>query len=376
MKNFKIFPALAVLAFCGCTHSSVSDIDEAPVHVPGGISLEETAVLLSEIPLAHENLLEVYDAVSSSSGNGYDEEYLLSDLLTVPGKGVGGGATKSAGYSHPIKDLIEARLKERMASTKSPEAGVRAYLDALAGSGMQIYWPYSEEWDGISEPVITFDPGYGTETNYGLLGRDTVLVDENVARSRPVWVINRNDDSEYLPLEMLETRSSIPQQRTPSAAGKNRKLLLKSFKMLRNYDTWFGGASEFVFKCGSVDGFSASTEAELALYKPTVTDFVIVVKRRQLGQDIPFNSVIMTDFTNQLEKLALLITEDDGGTRTTWKCAATVKVQSKTYGFDLEIPYNEKDDIVWRGQVSAGYFQEEDVVTGRFGDVVVTFELL
>ena len=50
-------------------------------------------------------------------------------------------------------------------------------------------------------------------------------------------------------------------------------------------------------------------------------------------------------------------------------------IKSKSYGFDVDIPYNEKDDIVWRGQLSARYFEEEDVVSGRFGDVIVNFEL-
>ena len=44
--------------------------------------------------------------------------------------------------------------------------------------------------------------------------------------------------------------------------------------MRRNYDCWFAGASEFFFKVGSVEGFSASTEAELKLYNPQITDFM------------------------------------------------------------------------------------------------------
>ena len=52
-----------------------------------------------------------------------------------------------------------------------------------------------------------------------------------------------------------------------------------------------------------------------------------------------------------------------------------VKVQSKSYGITADIPYNEKDDIVWRGQLSTHFFEEEDVVTARFGDVRISFEL-
>ena len=71
-----------------------------------------------------------------------------------------------------------------------------------------------------------------------------------------------------------------------------------------------------------------------------------------------------------------MITEDDGGTVTSWKCAATVKYNSKSFGFDVEIPYRDKDDIVWRGQLSTNFFKGNNVVTGRFGDVRITFETL
>ena len=81
---------------------------------------------------------------------------------------------------------------------------------------------------------------------------------------------------------------------------------------------------------------------------------MIVIRRRDKGKTIPINTIIMTDFTNQLDKIAMLVTEDDGGTTTSWKCSASVKLQSKTYGFDLDMPYRDKDDIVWRGQLWQG----------------------
>ena len=38
------------------------------------VSLEEVAEILSCLPLQDEHMKDVHDAVSSSSGNGYDEE--------------------------------------------------------------------------------------------------------------------------------------------------------------------------------------------------------------------------------------------------------------------------------------------------------------
>ena len=114
----------------------------------------------------------------------------------------------------------------------------------------------------------------------------------------------------------------------------------------------------------------------MLLYSPTVTDFMVVVKRGQVGTPVPFNAVLVSDWTDQLENCAFLITEDDGGTRTTWKCSAMVKINSKSYGFDINIPFNTRDDIVWRGQLSRRFFEANTDVTGHFGDVDLIFEII
>lgn len=344
--------------------------------------LAEVARILSSLPLAQGQLNEVRDAVGASSGNGYDEEYMMRDLLRLPGAGVGDPEGKAAGrqYEKPLRELITEYLEAQAGSRAEGGAGdVQAWLDAMEASDIQIYWPFSEDWDGSTLPVITWDPGYGAESNYGyellrdadgrLVVRDSVVVTEAMAASRPVWVINRNDDSAFTPLDLFA--KAAPAASAPSM----RTLSIQSFKMMRQYDSWFGGASEFRIQCGAANGFKASTEAELKNYHPSITDFTLVVRRGQLGQELVINTPLMTDFSSAMEKMAFLVTEDDGGTRTSWKCSAVVKYNSKSYGFELEIPYNDKDDIVWRGQLASTFFQSEDLVTSRFGDVVITFAL-
>ena len=70
-----------------------------------------------------------------------------------------------------------------------------------------------------------------------------------------------------------------------------------------------------------------------------------------------------------------LLLEDDGGTRTSWKVDASVKYQSKGYGVTLEIPYNQRDDIIWRGSLTNQYFKKYAGEVIHFGGVDVTFEL-
>lgn len=349
------------------------------------------AMMLSELPIGHEQLQEVHEAVTSSSTNGYDEEYLMRDLFLNPGSGVGTifTDTKASHSFRPMKTLIEDYLRSKVATKGGDDADMTSYIEDMTGSGLQIYWPFSESWDGSSMPLMTFDPGTDSESNEGyevVVGSDgsrkvrKVLITEALARKRPVWVVNRNDDSGYKTLEMFRRENPDWGQGgtvTVKSDDKGvRSLLMKDFVMKRHYDSWFRGASEFFVKCGCVENFTASTEAEMRLYTPSVTDFMVVVKRSQLGMTIPFNALLISEWTPQLESIAFLVTEDDGGTRTSWKAETVVKVNSKSYGIVVDLPMNVRDEIVWRGSISSSFMEKYNGIASHFGDVDITFEIL
>lgn len=414
MKNLKKSVLAAVLPVllvsCEKTVGGDSSSDAA-----SPVTLDRVAAMLAALPLESEHLNEVHSAVSSSSGNGYDEEYTMSDLFASPGKGVGDSSTKASAaassYSRPLRELIREHVRSSV-STKASGGEVseygedaEAYLSALEKSDAQIYWPYSEDWDGKEAPVFTFDPDDGADVNVGyrVVKEDDgssrieeVEVDEAYAREHPVWVVNRNSDCGFTSLEIMRREHpewdngggalivggrrfglsepcAAPSAQAASAGLKT--LVLKEFTMKRNYDSWLAGGSEFFIKAGSVADFYASTEAELQLYTPQVTDFMIVVKRKQKGQALPFNTVIVSDWSEQLTHVAFMIVEDDGGTIEQWKCSAVVKIKSKSYGFDMSLPFNSRDDIVWRGQLSRKYIDATSNLVGHFGDVDITFEV-
>lgn len=389
----KVWPILylaLLLLPVSCDKTPVDEPDE-----PCAVSLDELAEAFARLPLEGEHLQEVHYAVSSSVEHGYDEEYTMSDLFRTPGAGVGSTQVETRAssdrWTHPVRDLLQDYFEEAYATRAgiAEHHSAADYIAALTQSDVQIYWPYSDDWDGISEPIITFDPGEDIDANIGFERMadgsvKQVVVTEETAMERPVWVINRNDDSTYMTLEMLRRQDPDwgrggtivvgPSTRAGDESA-TRTLILKSFEARRNYDCWFAGASEFFVKAGSIEDFTASTEAEMLLYTPTVTDFMVVMKRSEVGQKIPFNAVLVSEWTEQLQTLAFMITEDDGGTRTSWKCSAQVKVKSKTYGFDIELPFNSRDDIVWRGQLTRKYLEKNNRVEGHFGDVYLTFEI-
>lgn len=410
MKTDKLLCLLLLLS-CNRIPEPVEDRDNA------ALPLDQVAQMLSELPMEPVHFKEVHRAVSSSSGNGYDEEYMMRDLFASPGRGVGEEDSGKSGNSVeeqskslsdilPLRDLI-IQYAENRAATKASGFDPDIWLESLSSSDIQIYWPYSEDWDGETQPVFTYDPGDGSQVGVGWKvdtderGARTVRkieVDEKYAAAYPVWVVNRNSDSGYTSLDVMRREHPewdngggaliiggpvssrapgvpLPEEGT-KAASSVKTLILKDFTMRRHYDTWLAGGSEFFIKAGSVNDFVASTEAELQLYMPAVTDFMVVVKRKQLGQALPFNTVLVSDWTSQLTQVAFMIVEDDGGSLTQWKCSAVVKVASKSYGFDISLPFNTRDDIVWRGQLSRRYIEATDKIAGHFGDVDITFEVV
>lgn len=391
-----VFASVAVMATAGCVDLNEESSDDSAATY---IGLDEVAEILAMIPIDHGHLEEVHQAVASSSDNGYDEEYTMKNLFACPGAGVGDSPTKVTNeFAQPLRDLIEDYVySSHQTKSSLQKMAPEVFLDELMESDIQIYWPFSGEWDGTTPPVVTFDPEDGSEVNIGyrlVMGEDgyrhleEVEVDEDMAAEVPVWVVNRNSDAGYTTLEMMrredpqwgEGGGNIivrPKESVQSKShGSCKALVLKDFQMNRNFDSWFAGASEFFVKIGYLEDFTAMTEAEMRLYDPMITDFMIVVKRSQVGIPQDFNAVLMTGWSEDIDWCAFMITEDDGGTRTEWSTRAKVFVEGKSYGFELNIPLNMRDDVVWRGKLDYDWFDRQDGKSARFGDVELTFEVM
>ena len=254
MKTYGLY-LISALVLTGVLVSCETVDDDPQIHVDeeNYVELSEVAQLFAGIPIQQCHLQEVHDAVCSSSGNGYDEEYTMKSLFESPGSGVGESVdTRSADkYQKPLRSLIQEHLLSTKASGSLPDP--QRWLDELVRSDIQIYWPYSDNWDGVSFPIITFDPEDDSDANVGYRicvdksGRhavEEVIVDEAVAKSSPVWVINRNSDASFKTLEMLRKEdpnwgegggdivvlpSSVTRSKTASKA-----LVLKDFRMKNN----------------------------------------------------------------------------------------------------------------------------------------------
>ena len=379
MKNLIIALAATLFLFFSCDDVSreemLSSNGTADSEMILQVTPESVARMLSNLPLTLAQISEVKKAVDASSANGYDEEYPFSLVFSSPGTGVGEdpNITKATDGPLSLGNLIRERVSG--SATRSDD-----FIGELASSDLQIYWPYSDSWDEKSAPVITFVPSDGRESNVGFYSETLpdgsrivkeIMVDEAYAMSHPVWVVNFNQDSGAITPQMLAKKCFSGSETRATTSSKT--LRLKEFKAHRQYDPWLSGGSEFFIKIGSLKAFKADVVADLKLYNPEITDLMIKIKRGQVGRALRYNTILVSDWSEQLNESAFMLTEDDGGKMTTWKASGTVKIKSKSYGFEVELPYHRNDDIVWRGKLSSGYFQRYNGLPNRLGDVSVTF---
>lgn len=379
MKNLIIALAATLFLFFSCDDVSREEMLSSNGTTDSEMILQVTpesvARMLSNLPLTLAQISEVKKAVDASSANGYDEEYPFSLVFSSPGTGVGEdpNITKATDGPLSLGNLIRERVSGSV--TRSDD-----FIGELASSDLQIYWPYSDSWDEKSAPVITFVPSDGRESNVGFYSETLpdgsrivkeIMVDEAYAMSHPVWVVNFNQDSGAITPQMLAKKCFSGSETRATTSSKT--LRLKEFKAHRQYDPWLSGGSEFFIKIGSLKAFKADVVADLKLYNPEITDLMIKIKRGQVGRALRYNTILVSDWSEQLNESAFMLTEDDGGKMTTWKASGTVKIKSKSYGFEVELPYHRNDDIVWRGKLSSGYFQRYNGLPNRLGDVSVTF---
>ena len=53
-----------------------------------------------------------------------------------------------------------------------------------------------------------------------------------------------------------------------------------------------------------------------------------------------------------------------------------VKVNSKSYGIELDIPLYSRDDIVWRGTLTRSFIERNSGAPVRLGDATLVFEMI
>ena len=185
----------AILIFVSCNDIG-SDEYETNTHHYDDVHkrLKGTAYLLAESFNELNEINIIHSSIQRSILFGLDENLRFNEILdNKASKIIGDDLKRKLLNSNSI-----TKLGINLKSTNSQD--LRSFL---LENDLQIYWPYSEYWDGVTLPVITFIPEDITAgSNMGFkaifeggvfIGIDTIIVDEQFAIENPVWIINRNN---------------------------------------------------------------------------------------------------------------------------------------------------------------------------------------
>lgn len=368
MNVFKLCVAIVSLfTVVSCSNEDLENVlgpDQNPNTKSVGSIVDNSVVaqLLVSVEIDRAIMNEVKMGIDRSVNYGLDEEFRFTDMLSPSNsKLCRMGQTPS--LIQKMSDKISSSL---LRSSISPSD----FFEYLSKNDIQIYWPYSEDWDGETLPVITFNPENGNEDwNYGYkqvkeadgtISIDTVIVDEVYVTENPVWVINRNE-TRYEDLPDLEngiyekngvvfdqsvdTNIIHPEPRYIIWEPKTDPDLIYTFyiqnmRVFKQLDGVLAGGSEIVVQC-------AYPEIEGGMKAP-VTRLKKTWSRKEISKSKikTFTTPLITSWRQEQLQCGLKIIEEDNGDAKNWEFSLGVKFNGKDYGVNAKIPFQNHDDEI------------------------------
>lgn len=383
----KALPAILIMTACSQVEEPAIDLNHT----------EQTTRSMDEIPffsssfqerraiakwLAQNYTLEeaeiIHNAVQMSHSLGLDEIFYLIELMSetpTSNKVVREVPTEvSKKFKSELLNgcLAEGSVMSTQANNETPSL--------FSNERLTIYWPYSENWDGVTTPIFVYAPSnvsdskaFGYIYNKNLNTMVTVSVDEEYCEHHPVWVITESE-TPYSQLPNFangETvspdgilystnssntvgdspTSSIPYSNNPIVGDRpmdpTMTLRLGYVRSEKNHDTWIAGGSEYVFRFASLKNANLSCAADTSKCIPDLAKTKICFTRTEIKNKTPkvLNAVAVSDWPKSLDNIVMTLVEEDPGSQgRRYNATVTVTWSNKKYGFDISIPYGNYDD--------------------------------
>ena len=357
MKRIILLWLTAVFVFASCVKSyDNSHIDpefkESKMEC-SSIEICDVVDILMNIEIDNSLCQEVFVSVNESINKGLDENLLLRELWMEEAD----VKVKSYNPESILKQRIEEYLHDRL-QTKSD---TYQFMD----SNIQIYWPYSENWDGETRPVIAPATSMPQDTLIGYrISRDkingnhhivdTLLVDDEFAYKNPVWIINYSEYS-YDDIVIRKPDSAVT-----TKAGGHYKWLITKMQVNKQYDKLSNGASEFDILCRypvSPYMVDADNKTRLLFTRSEIRNEKFKILSEEEG-------LLNDDWKEeQLSNLFVLI-EYDGGGSASYVTGSGIQykdpVSGTIYSLSTSFTIEESDTIMLQRNYGRSYYFQLD----------------
>ncbi|MDR0748985.1 MAG: hypothetical protein LBF62_05390 [Tannerellaceae bacterium] len=321
---------------------------------------------------------EVKAGVETSLLYGLDEELRFREILKSDDNKL-----RSAS-----KSLLAEKLEEAFGNIGKTKSATEALngdeLETFVlNDNVQIYWPYSERWDGKEIPFVTYAPtdkdaddvtdvmAYRKIVNPDGTSRiESRMVNEAYAKEHPVWIINKNEmDYEELPdfkagefekNGRLFVSDLLPDARNNKTLRARTPLVvfyLGKLTVTTQHDSWIAGGSEFEFTNAQPLAPGYTTTGNTKVWSNW--------SRGQISDGITKGiwQVLNMDWTVEQVQNGLKVVETDDGKSTAWKLDLGVKLANdKGLGFTVSasIPFNNNDDEIYEKILMRSYMTDSE----------------
>ena len=365
MKKIFYLIALVVFTLTSCDKNEVSnDISSqlSPEDLKIASAMQKVAKEICIITNDNNAVNEILSMVNASVNYGLDEDVNFEDLFNV-------------GESKIIAKPQRTKIAKAISNSKATN-DLDSSVSLLLENGTRLYWPYSTNWDGSEQPVITYAAvdskedkliAYKLSNVNGVARIDSIIIDENYAMNNPVWVITKSEtDYKDLPnfVEGENAKNNIIYARSAASVKKIAQeeyplndpnyvynLILGRVQCVTQYDSWFfGGGSELRFAMvgAKMLGDQLSTDFSAPIIKMKFSRDEI---KKKTWKNI--NTLINFDFTPREVFNGFAIWEDDGGEN-----SQKVKFD---IGYDkikaaAEFTIGKKDELIYRVSLERSAF--------------------
>lgn len=370
-----LYLSLLVIATYSC---SKSDLDVAgqgngEIAKDGSISIENQNPVLDLMLKASNDkgiVKAMHSEALSSLEVGLEESVYFNDILSND------AATRVVSEKSVLKSFIHSNLSLNGSALRAANSN-----DVFKIDDVEIYWPYSEDWDGISQPVIVLNNSDGTQyieedktyaykftKDGGHYVIDTLIVDENYAENNPVWVVNKNhvslQDIINLKSGNFASTKYIPRQETNTLTRSAEPgsyvstLMIKSIQSTQQHDDWLNGGSEYIIYWG----FPANEIFKLGEHHTGQIHFSRKEIKKRTTKTINFTGNYDWDKTQTHNKIKVI--EFDPGKNVKFTFSLKGKYKAVEGEFKTEITLNNNDDFIMEYLVPRkAYMKKENQVS-------------
>ncbi len=322
-----------------------------------------------------EEAHKIHNAVSDALSAGLDEIYYLKEYAA---NSVSENKVSKEQPTETSK-MLRAALCE-LDDVDTPEISTRASSTPIYlfnHERLEIYWPYSENWDGTTTPVIAYAPenlsSFSTEGYILINGTlQKITVTEKYCMNHPVWLITENETphnmlpnftngemvspdgilyySNSVSTSSPDSYPSLPKDTTRyTPVDPVATLLLGYVRSEHQHDSWFAGGSEYVFRFMSLTNTDITCENDTSKCVPDLARTKVYFKRSEIDKKVPKDiyAIAVSDWKKSLDNIVMTLVEEDGGSKNTpYEATINVTFAGKKYGIEVSIPRGNLDDLI------------------------------